>query len=94
MYQKLSQSEGGLNGLLSHLKDNDLQGVLDEIKKVGGDDVKRVVEKVEAKVKDAKGDVSKVDWKNLAQELKGELPASAQKAVDVGFPFPFLAYTV
>lgn len=83
LYQKLSQSEGGLNGLLSNLKDKDMQGVLDEIKKVGGDDVKRVVEKVEAKLKEAKGDVQKVDWKSLAQELKGELPASGQKAVDI-----------
>jgi hypothetical protein len=83
LYQKLASSEGGLNGLLSNLKDKDMQGVLDEIKKVGGDDVKRVVEKVEGKIKDAKGDASKVDWKSLAQELKGELPASAQKAVDV-----------
>ena len=83
IYQKLASSEGGINGLLSNLKDKDLQGVLDEIKKVGGDDVKRVVEKVEKKVKEAKGDVQKVDWKSLAQELKDELPASGQKAVDV-----------
>ena len=66
IYQKLASSEGGINGLLSNLKDKDMQGVLDEIKKVGGDDVKRVVEKVEKKIKDAKGDVQKVDWKSLA----------------------------
>ena len=68
---------------MSNLKDADLQSVLDEVKKAGNDDVKRVVEKVEKKIKDAKGDVKQVDWKALAGELKQDLPESAQKAVDV-----------
>lgn len=57
---------------------------MDEVKKVGGDDVKRVIEKVEKKVKDAGGKVQKVDWGSLAQELKEELPKDKQHYVDVG----------
>ncbi|ORY28517.1 hypothetical protein BCR39DRAFT_496308 [Naematelia encephala] len=83
LYSHLSESEGGVNGFLSSLKDKDLQGVLDEVKKVGGDDVKRIVDKVEQKVKDANGKVQNVDWRALAQELKGELPKGSQQAVDM-----------
>ncbi|ORX40125.1 hypothetical protein BD324DRAFT_616419 [Kockovaella imperatae] len=83
VYDKLASQPGGLNGLLSSLKDKDLQGVIDEVKKIGGDDVKRVVEKVEAKVKDAKGNVQNVDWKALAKELKKELPKEQQNLVDL-----------
>ena len=72
-----------MNGFLSSLKDKDLQGVLDEVKKVGGDDVKRITEKVEKKIKEAKGKVQDVDWKALAQELKEELPKDKQQMVDV-----------
>ena len=49
----------------------------------GGDDVKRIIEKVEAKIKDAKGNVQSVDWKGLASDLKKELPKEQQKYVDV-----------
>ncbi|KAL7423151.1 hypothetical protein Q5752_002451 [Cryptotrichosporon argae] len=83
IYNQLASQPGGLNGLLSSLKDKDVQGVLDEIKKAGGDDVKRVVEKVEKKVKEANGSIDKVDWKALAQELKGELGEKGQHAVDL-----------
>ena len=83
LYSAVASQEGGVTGFLSSLKDKDIQGVLDEVKKFGGDEVKRVVEKVEAKVKEANGNVSKVDWPALAKELKGELPAESQKYVDV-----------
>lgn len=83
IYTALSQSQGGINGLLSSLKDQDIQGVLNQVKEAGGDDVKRIVEKVEKKVKAANGKVQDVDWKSLAEELKKELPESSQKYVDV-----------
>jgi len=44
--------------------------VIDEAKKVGGDDVKRIISKVENKLKDAKGKYQDIDWKSLAQELQ------------------------
>jgi hypothetical protein len=69
---------------LSNLKNQDLQGVIDEVKKVGGDDAKRIIEKVEKRLKEAKGDVQKMDWRSLVEELKAELPAGQQKLVDVG----------
>jgi hypothetical protein len=84
LYSNLANQEGGINGFLSNLKDKDLQGVIDEVKKVGGDDVKRVMDKVEKKVKEAKGKASDVDWRGLAEELKKELPAGSQKTIDVG----------
>jgi hypothetical protein len=34
-------------------------------------------------LKAAGGDVQKLDWKSLIEELKKELPASQQKLVDV-----------
>jgi hypothetical protein len=83
LYSTLSSQPGGINGLLSSLKDKDLQGVIDEVKKVGGDDVKRIVDKVEGKLKDAKGKVQDVDWKSLAVDLKKELPEGQQHMVDV-----------
>ncbi|RSH89378.1 hypothetical protein EHS25_002490 [Saitozyma podzolica] len=83
LYSNIAKQEGGLNGFLSSLKDKDLQGVIDEVKKAGGDDVKRVVDKVEKKLKEAKGKASDVDWRGLAQELKSELPEGSQKAVDM-----------
>lgn len=87
LYSHLSKQEGGINGFLSSLKVKDLKEVLEELKKAGGDDVKRIVEKVQKKVDEAKGNVEKVDWKGLAQDLKGELPEGSQRVVDVGFPF-------
>jgi len=60
-----------------------LQGVIDEVKKAGGDDVKRIVEKVEKKLHEAQGKVENVDWKSLATELKQELPKSQQQMVDM-----------
>jgi len=83
LYSALANTPGGVNGLFSSLKDKDYQGVLDEIKKHGGDEVKRVVEKVEAKVREANGKIENVDWKSLAGELKKELPKSQQQMVDV-----------
>ena len=67
------------------MKDKDLQGVIEEVKKVGGDDAKRIIDKVEQKLKDAGGKVENLDWPGLAQDLKSELPASQQKMVDVSF---------
>ena len=45
--------------------------------------MKRIMEKVEKKVKDAKGKPQDVDWKGLAEELKKEMPESSQKTVEV-----------
>ncbi|ODN74412.1 hypothetical protein L202_06815 [Cryptococcus amylolentus CBS 6039] len=83
LYSHLSKQPGGINGFLSNLKDKDLKEVLEELKKVGGDDVKRVVDKVQKKIEDAKGNVENVDWKALVADLKGELPAGSQKIVDL-----------
>ncbi|OCF33443.1 hypothetical protein I316_04863 [Kwoniella heveanensis BCC8398] len=82
LYQALASQPGGVNGFLASLKDKDLSEVLDNLKKVGGDDVKKVVEKVQKKVEEAKGDVKKVDWKALATELKDDLPAGSQQLID------------
>lgn len=83
LFSAVAANSGGIGGFLSNLKDKDLQGVLDEVKKVGGDDVKRITEKVEKKLKEANGKVQNVDWKSLAEELKKELPASQQHMVDM-----------
>lgn len=83
LYSTLASQPGGINGFFSSLKDKDLQGVLDEVKKIGGDEVKRITEKVEKRVKDAKGKPQDIDWKALAQELKEELPKDKQHYVDV-----------
>ena len=83
IYQSAMQKTGGLDGLLSSLKNDDFQKVLGEIKEHGGDDVKRIVEKVESALSSAKGDVSKLDWKKLASDLKGELPKDKQQLIDV-----------
>ncbi len=86
LYTQLSKS-GDLNGFLTSLKDKDLQGVMDEVKNLGGEDVKRVIEKVEGKVKEANGKVGDVDWSGLAKELRDELPKDKQHYVDVSeFP--------
>ena len=84
LYSHLSKQEGGITGFLSNLQNKDLQSVIDEVKKVGGDDAKRIIEKVEKRLKEAKGDVQKMDWRSLVEELKAELPAGQQKLVDVG----------
>lgn len=83
LYSHIASQEGGVGGFLTNLQDKDLQGVIDEVKKHGGDDAKRIIEKVEAKYKEAKGDVKNIDWQGLAKDIKSELPASSQKAVDV-----------
>lgn len=83
LFSAVASQSGGINGFLSNLKDKDLQGVLDEVKKVGGDDIKRITDKVEKKLKDANGKVQNIDWKSLAQELKKELPEDKQHMVDV-----------
>jgi len=88
LYSHIASQEGGVTGFLSNLQNKDLQSVIDEVKKVGGDDAKRIIEKVEKKLQAAKGDVKKMDWKSLVEELKSELPASQQKLVDVSLPFP------
>lgn len=82
LYTALGGSNG-IGGFLNNLKDKDVQGVIDEVKKHGGEDAKRIIEKVEKKVKEANGKVSSVDWAGLAQELKGELPKDKQQMVDV-----------
>jgi len=82
LYSHIASQEGGVTGFLSNLQNKDLQSVIDEVKKVGGDDAKRIIEKVEKKLQAAKGDVKKMDWKSLVEELKSELPASQQKLVD------------
>ncbi|WVN86515.1 uncharacterized protein L203_101679 [Cryptococcus depauperatus CBS 7841] len=83
IYSHLSRQEGGVNGFLSSLKDKDLPAILEELKKAGGDDVKRVVDKVQKKLDQAQGKVENVDWKGLAQDLKGEIPEGSQKIIDV-----------
>jgi hypothetical protein len=83
LYSHLASQEGGVTGFLSNLQNKDLQGVIDEVKKVGGDDAKRIIEKVEKRLQAAKGDVKNIDWKSLVEELKAELPAGQQKLVDV-----------
>lgn len=83
LYSHLASQEGGVTGFLSNLQNKDLQGVIDEVKKVGGDDAKRIIEKVEKRLQAAKGDVKNIDWKSLVEELKSELPAGQQKLVDV-----------
>lgn len=83
LYSVVASQSGGIGGFLSNLKDKDLQGVIDEVKKAGNEDVTRIAEKVEKKVKEAKGQVSKVDWKGLIQELKTELPKDKQQMIDV-----------
>lgn len=90
VYSVLASQPGGVNGFLSGLKDQDLNSILDQLKNAGNDDVKRVVEKVQIKVKQANGKASDVDWKSLAEELKKELPPSAQKTIDVGLRCVFL----
>lgn len=82
LYEKVNQG-GGMNGLLTSLQEKDFKGVVEEVKKVGGDDVKRVIEKVEKKVAEAQGKVTKVDWRSLAEELKQELPKDKQGMVDM-----------
>ena len=83
LYSHIASQEGGVTGFLSNLKNQDLQSVIDEVKKAGGDDAKRIIEKVEKRLHAAKGDVKNIDWKSLVEELKAELPASQQKLVDV-----------
>ena len=85
LYTNLAKQEGGINGFLTSLKDKDLQGVMDEVKKLGGDDVRRIVDKVEKRVKEANGKVQNVDWQALAKELKEELPKDKQHYVDVSY---------
>ncbi|WRT67724.1 uncharacterized protein IL334_004696 [Kwoniella shivajii] len=82
LYQALSSQPGGAGGFLASLKDKDLNDVLDEVKKHGGDDIKKVVEKVQKKVQESKGDISKIDWKSLASELKDDLPEGSQKMIE------------
>ncbi|WVR06295.1 hypothetical protein IAU60_003325 [Kwoniella sp. DSM 27419] len=82
LYKAVSSQPGGVNGFFSSLKDKDLNEVLDQLKSVGGDDVKKVVEKVQKRVQEAKGDVKNIDWKALAEELKDELPAGSQKMIE------------
>jgi hypothetical protein len=80
LYEKVSKDG---SGFITKLQDKDFKGVVDEVKKMGGDDVKRVIEKIETKVSEANGSVTQVDWKALAEELKQELPKDKQQMVDV-----------
>ncbi|KAK4684706.1 hypothetical protein P7C73_g5461, partial [Tremellales sp. Uapishka_1] len=83
IYSHLASQDGGLEGYLSKLKDGDLESALEPLKKYGGKDVARIVEKIEKKVKEAGGKPSDIDWKGLVDELKGELGATGSKAVDM-----------
>ncbi|WWC70819.1 uncharacterized protein I206_104771 [Kwoniella pini CBS 10737] len=83
LYKALDSQEGGITGFVSKLHGKDLQGALDELKNVGGDDAKKIIETIQSKVKDAKGKIENVDWKSLATELKDDLPASAQGLIAV-----------
>lgn len=74
---------GGLGGILSQVKPDDLTKTLDLLKKHGGDEVARVVDIVQKKIADADGKISNVDFKSLAQELSKELPKSYQSTIDV-----------
>lgn len=74
---------GNWGGLLSNLQDADIQGSLDQLKQLGGEDVKRVVEKVQAALDKANGKVQNVDWKKLSQDLSKELPKEYKQWVDV-----------
>lgn len=53
LYSHLAKQEGGVTGFLGNLQGKDLQGVIDEVKNVGGDDAKRIIEKIEKKLKAA-----------------------------------------
>lgn len=85
IYNQFSGSlkDGNWGGLLSNLKDTDIQGSLDQLKKLGGDDVKKVVEKVQAALDKAGGKVENMDWKKLANDLSKELPKEYQQWVSV-----------
>lgn len=84
LYHHLNKQPGGITGFLAGLKDQkDLDGVLAKLKEAGGDDMKPIIEAVEKKVKQAGGKLEQVDWKALAEELKGQVGEGGQKVIDV-----------
>lgn len=82
MYNKLEQ-HGGISKVLGDLKDQDFGAVLAKIREVGGKDVEPAVAEMEKALKDAGGEVSKIDWKGLGDKLKGKMGAEYQAAFDV-----------
>ncbi|BEI86851.1 hypothetical protein CcaverHIS002_0701970 [Cutaneotrichosporon cavernicola] len=85
LYQQFSDQikSGDFGGILSKLKDADMQSTLKSLKKLGNDDVNSVVDKVQAALDKAGGKVGNVDWKKLSQDLTKELPEEYQKWVKV-----------
>jgi methyl-accepting chemotaxis protein len=83
VYQQFAKQikSGDFGGILSNLQDADMQGTLDQLKKLGNDDVTRVVDKVQSALDKAGGKVTDVDWKKLSQSLAKELPDQYQQWV-------------
>ncbi|WOO77381.1 uncharacterized protein LOC62_01G000963 [Vanrija pseudolonga] len=83
-YDQVEKEAGAtVGGFLSKIKDTDIQGTLDSLKNAGSDDVKNVVDKVQAKLKEANGKVQNVDWKQLSSDLSKEYGEKSQQAIDV-----------
>jgi hypothetical protein len=74
---------GGLGGILSKLKDVDISGALDLLKATGSDEIGKVVDIVQKKVKDVDGKVEDIDWRALATELNEELGGKYKSTIDV-----------
>lgn len=72
-----------VGGLISNLKDTDLQGALDSLKKVGGKDVKNIVTAIQEKLDAAGGQAAKVDWKALATDLNKKYGGEYSKYIDM-----------
>ena len=96
-YKKI-QDAGGLNSFLSSLsedvKNSDITGALNKIKKVGGKEVEPYIAKAEKALKDAGGKAGDVDWKNVLEGLKEEVGDEFKGVVEVSrslhlsFSFP------
>lgn len=54
-----------VTGLSDDLKNQNIDGALEKIKKVGGKDVEPYIKQVESALKEAKGKIQDVDWKVL-----------------------------
>jgi hypothetical protein len=94
LYHHLNKQPGGISGFLAGLKDQkDIDGILAKLKEAGGDDIAPIIDAVEKKIKQAGGKIDQVDWKALAEELKGQVGEGGQKVIDVSDPsFPSLAH--
>lgn len=66
LYNKI-QEHGGVSefvtGLSDDLKNQNIDGALEKIKKVGGKDIEPYIKQVESALKEAKGKIQDVDWK-------------------------------